>query len=126
MLKVLIVDDDPDVRKIISALVKRHPAFEVSEAGSIEDALKLCAANKFTLLFLDHNVGKGNGWFISDIITMNPKKYGSPVVVAMSGSVLPDEAVKYHGNFSQFLPKPFRASDIYDVMKKLEETTKEG
>ena len=124
MLKVLIVDDDPNIRKLISLLVKRNPNSQVSEAESVKDALSLCNENKYDLIFLDHNVVDGVGWIISNIITLDPERYGNPIVVAMSGSVLPNEAAKYHGNFSRFLQKPFHMADIDAILKKLEETTK--
>ena len=122
MFKVLIVDDNPNIRNLMSLLIRKNPDFQVSEAESVRDALSICSENKFNLIFLDHNVADGVGWIISDIIALDPERYGNPIIVAMSGSVLPRDAGKQHHNFSQFLQKPFHISDINAVLDKLKET----
>ena len=119
MLKILIVDDDPEIRGLISKLIKMKGAFEIAEASSVKEADSLCTRIKFDLIFLDHNVADGNAWVLAEMIFLNPDKYGKPKIIAMSGSVLPENANRSHKNFSQFIAKPFNISSIYTIIEQV-------
>ncbi|HCE46737.1 MAG TPA: hypothetical protein DET40_24585 [Lentisphaeria bacterium] len=119
MLKALIADDDTEIRNSISAVIRNNDSFQTSEASTVRDALRLCAINKFDLIFLDHHLMDGDGWAISRTISLEPEKYGKPVIVAMTGSVSPYELEKQRGNFTMFIQKPFSTSDIDAVLRKV-------
>ncbi|OGV36972.1 MAG: hypothetical protein A2X48_00370 [Lentisphaerae bacterium GWF2_49_21] len=121
MKKILIVDDSPAIRLLLTNIIIRKTGFHVTEASSVEIAASLCAANRYDLIFLDHRLGDGVGWEIAEMISLDPGKYGRPRIIAMSGSVFPgkdDEAKKY---YSQFIPKPFEFGQIDDILEKLSE-----
>ena len=121
MLKALIADDDTEIRNSISVIIRRSSSFQISESSTVRDVLRLCTINKFDLIFLDHHLMDGDGWAITRTISLEPEKYGKPIIVAMTGSVSPYELDKQRGNFSTFILKPFSASDIDAVLRQVSE-----
>ena len=59
-VRVLHVDDDPDIRLMISASLQEFGYF-VATAGSIAEALKLVAEVSFDLFILDVRLPDGSG-----------------------------------------------------------------
>ncbi len=121
MRKVLVVDDDPGVRTLLSAIIRRKGGFHVTETASLAEALSLCAENKFDLIFLDHHLQDGIGWEIAEMISLEPQKYGNPMIITMSGSVPQGIAAKLGIHYSQFMPKPFDIAKINHILDKLPE-----
>ena len=121
MRKVLVVDDDPGVRTLLSAIIIRKGGFHVTETSSLAEASSLCAENQFDLIFLDHHLQDGIGWEIAEMISREPQKYGNPMIITMSGSVPQGKAAKLGSHNSQFMPKPFDVAKINHILEKLPE-----
>jgi len=104
MPRVLVVDDQPEVRTIISIVLRMH-RYEIVEAASAAAALNLFEPAGFDLVIVDIFLESTNG---SDLIAaLRARAPGLPVI-AISGMdfeapELPD-VVR--------LPKPFRPADL--------------
>ena len=62
LLKALIVDDEPDIRQGLRAMLCAHPEIEViGEAGSVADAMVSLQAQKPDVVFLDMEMPGGSG-----------------------------------------------------------------
>lgn len=62
LLRALIVDDEPDVRQGLRALLGAHPELQViGEAGSVSDALAWMQNEKPDVVFLDMEMPGGSG-----------------------------------------------------------------
>ena len=57
--KVLIVEDSPTMRQLISFALKRMRGVRIVEANDGVDGLKKLAAEKFDLIFTDINIAPG-------------------------------------------------------------------
>jgi two-component system chemotaxis response regulator CheY len=55
-LKILIVEDSPAMRQLLSLAVRKRPDVQVSEASDGLAALKALTADKFDLLLVDLNM----------------------------------------------------------------------
>ena len=121
MKKILIVDDSPAIRLLFSNIIIRKAGFLVATASSVRDAASFCAANRYDLIFLDHRLRDGVGWEIAEMICLDPQKHGSPRIIAMSGSVIPDKDDEGRKYYSQFIPKPFMLVQIDEILEKLSE-----
>lgn len=76
-MRILIIDDEAPARELLSDLLSRHPHVEVAgEASDIEEALELCSKTQPDVLFLDIEMGAGNGFQILDELA-----YPQPAVV---------------------------------------------
>jgi DNA-binding NtrC family response regulator len=109
MPRVLVVDDQPGVRTIISIVLRIHQ-FEIIEADSAASALKLFEESRFDLAIVDIFLQGTNG---SDLIaTLRSRVPGLPVV-AISGMT----ALDFLSEMPELsdvvcLQKPFRPPDL--------------
>ncbi|HCE46743.1 MAG TPA: hypothetical protein DET40_24615 [Lentisphaeria bacterium] len=126
MRKVLVVDDDSGVRSVLSAIIMRKGGFHVAEASSLAEATAMCLDNRYDLVFLDHMLRDGIGWEIAELISLNPQKFGNPMIIAMSGSVPQEKAMKSGLHYSEFMPKPFAVAQIEGILEKLPEESSSG
>lgn len=59
--KILLVDDDPAIRRVLTRLLAEEDYTALSAANGIE-ALELAAVTKFDLVLLDLNMPLKDGW----------------------------------------------------------------
>ena len=109
MPRVLVVDDQSDVRAMISIVLRIHH-FEIIEAADATAALKVFADTSFDLAIVDIFLQGSNG---SDLIgTLRARAPDLPIV-AISGMT----ALDYLSDTPELsdvvcLQKPFRPSDL--------------
>lgn len=113
MGKVLIVDDEPNIRSILSVLLKKE-GYEVVTSPSGEEALPLVHKENFDLAVLDINLPGMNG-----IETMKQIKYIQSninfVFITAHGTFsLAVDAIK-NGGFN-FVSKPFDNDEIMSII----------
>ena len=71
-VRVVLVDDQPEIRKDAATLLKQHENFiVVGSCGSVQEALFLIPATEPDLLLLDISLGDGTGF---DILEQIPAK----------------------------------------------------
>ncbi len=76
MARALIVEDEPDIRDLLTMTVTQH-GFEAKSAGNGRDALReLCRAtaddDPFDVVLLDISMPDVNGWRVMAAIQANP------------------------------------------------------
>jgi CheY-like chemotaxis protein len=114
--KVLIVDDEPNIRVNIKSLLKSQ--YDVIEAESGVDAVNIIKGQHFDIAFVDVVMPEMDG-----IETLRELKELRPdtTVIMMSGFAVEDdikEAMRI-GAFD-FLYKPFNKNDIEAIIEKIE------
>jgi DNA-binding NtrC family response regulator len=60
MSRILVVDDEPNMRKILAANLA-HDGHEVAEAGGVNDARNLLSANQYDAVITDQKMPDGQG-----------------------------------------------------------------
>jgi len=109
MSRVLVIDDQSDVRTMIS-IVLRINHFEIVEAASAEAGLKAFEAEKFDLAIVDIFLQGSNG---CDLIATMRERAPKLPVVAISGITALDFLSKSPELGDVVcLQKPFRPSDL--------------
>lgn len=88
MVCVLVIDDDPEMRNIITQLSEDigHPC---ENAGDLSTGLQKLAADSYDLVFLDVKLPDGSGISVLPIIRKGP---GQPDVIIITGLGDPDGA----------------------------------
>lgn len=73
--RVMLVEDQPDFRRLMVALLDRQPDLEVvAQAGSLTEAREHAAVVRFDVAVLDLGLPDGNGAdLISDLRGANPE-----------------------------------------------------
>jgi DNA-binding NarL/FixJ family response regulator len=75
LTRVMLVEDQPDFRRLMVALLDRQPDLEVvAQAGSLTEAREHAAVVRFDVAVLDLGLPDGNGAdLISDLRGANPE-----------------------------------------------------
>jgi DNA-binding NarL/FixJ family response regulator len=75
LTRVMLVEDQPDFRRLMVALLDRQPDLEVvAQAGSLTEAREHAAVVRFDVAVLDLGLPDGNGAdLISDLRGSNPE-----------------------------------------------------
>ena len=109
MPRVLVVDDQADVRTMISIVLRIHH-FEIIEAESAASALKLFEEASFDLVIVDIFLQGTSG---SDLITTLRTRVPGLPVIAISGMTALDSLSKTPELSDVVcLQKPFRPLDL--------------
>ncbi len=114
--KVLIVDDEMDIRRNCKQFFEKF-SINVDAAGSAAEALKFCDRNIYALVFLDVGPPDMNGF---EFLEMLKKKYVSTKVVMITGDASPEKELEaFEKGASGFLTKPFDLQELKAIISKL-------
>jgi CheY-like chemotaxis protein len=103
---VLVVDDDPSIRRMMIAALKRDDvAYTFAEAGNGRDALELMRDHP-DVVVLDLMMPLVSGWDVLKERATDDELMKIPVIV-VSANRDPEVALAVQGGICAFLPKPF-------------------
>jgi len=125
--KVLIVDDEPDIRKILVDVFEREP-YEVFSAGSGNEALALLAGEPVDVVISDERMPGMNG---SELLSLVRKQLPETIRIILTGHASLEAAIRAinEGEIYRFFTKPCNVVDLaVTVRQALEhkELTKES
>lgn len=104
---VLVVDDDPSIRKMIIAALKRGEAvYQFLEAPNGQDALDQMRSAHPDVVLLDLMMPVVSGWDVLRERADDPALRAIPVIV-VSANRDPELATAVDAGICAFLPKPF-------------------
>jgi CheY-like chemotaxis protein len=114
--RILHVDDDPDIRLLISASLGDF-GYIVATAGSVAEALQLAGEFKFDLFILDVRLPDGTG--IQLCQRLSKLQPGVPVLYysAYASDEEQKEALSVCGD--AYLKKPVLAADLQKTITRL-------
>jgi DNA-binding response OmpR family regulator len=115
MPRVLIIDDQTEVRAMV-AIVLRVNHFEVVEADSGAAGLKAFAEGSFDAAIVDIFLGDTSG--VEVISTMRERMPGLPVVAVSGMTALDFMEESSHLADVIGLQKPFRPNDLLQALRK--------
>lgn len=107
--KILIVDDDPQMRKSLANLIRRE-GHAIAEAAGGEEAKDLIAHDQFDLIITDLVMGAMSGL---DLLRHVKEYYSDMEVIIISGAATIESAVQaMKAKAFDFITKPFQADEI--------------
>ncbi len=116
MATVLVVDDDPEIRRMIGRLLE-HEGFQIRSAGDGEEALRLCQAHLPDAIVADLMMPRLDGEaFLMELSERYPD-HRIPVVL-LTASALRKEVAGRLG-VAASLAKPFDTTQLVDLMLEL-------
>ncbi|MBB6691094.1 response regulator transcription factor [Cohnella xylanilytica] len=116
MVKILIADDDPHIRELMS-LYLRNEGFEVAEADNGEDALALVAAADVQLVILDIMMPLMDGWELCREIRKRDADLPLLMVTAKGEAV--HRVRGFQLGSDDYLTKPFHPMELVMRVKAL-------
>jgi CheY-like chemotaxis protein len=117
-LKVLVVDDVPDVTEMI-ALFLKHAGYEVATADSATMALQLTNERTFDLIISDIGMPEMNGYELAETLRGHADYQGIPMIAVTGYSEYDDRARALRSGFSAHLTKPIDPTQLLNLMNKL-------
>lgn len=105
IFKVLVVDDDPNIRRMIVAALKRD-GYDFLEAPNGREALDMMRAEHPNVVVLDLMMPILSGWDVLRERADDPALRSIPVII-ISANRDPEVATAVAQGICAFLPKPF-------------------
>lgn len=119
MIKVILIEDEPEIRKILRKIIEKQDGFEVvAESGSFAEAMTEFSRYKPDVAFVDIDLGGESGLDCAKLLTeLNPKV---KIVFATAHSEYMANAFEIYA--FDYLVKPFNMERVIRTLKKLKET----
>ena len=117
-MKVLVVEDDPDARKVLSLILKLD-GFDVVTAPGGQEAIELLARELPDLVLLDVLMPRVDGYEVCRWVRANPRTAHVPVVM-LSGKTDSDSAA--HGaavGADGYMVKPIKPSVLTKQLRAI-------
>ena len=120
MGRILIVDDEPNMRRILASNL-RQDRHELAEAGGVEDAKRSLAANDYDVVFTDQKMPDGEGLEVLAAARESDPTVSVVMLTAVATIELAVESMR-QGAFD-FLTKPFQPDVIRATARRACEHT---
>ncbi len=115
-IKILLVDDDPHMQRLISIFLKKNP-FELDKTGNGRIALRKIETQTYDLIISDLQMPETDG--IELIKRIRAKNRTTPIIIISAYGLdsMAEEAIKEGASF--VLPKPFEAAELLQTIEKV-------
>lgn len=113
MKKILIVDDEENIRKVIREYLE-FEGFLCFEASNGEEAIKMCKENSYDLIVLDIMMPKIDGFTIAKEIR---KKQSVPIIMLSARSEEYDKLYGFDVGIDDYVTKPFSPKELVARIK---------
>ena len=118
MARVLVVEDEPNMRKVLAANL-RQDAHVLLEAATLKDALQAVYGNEFDVILLDQKLPDGDGAEVLKAVQIAEPSTAVVMLSAYGTVELAVEAMR-NGAFD-FLTKPFSSDNLRAVVRRAAE-----
>jgi len=115
MNKILLVEDEENLRHIIASYLRKE-GFAVVEAGDGEDALQKFTDDEFSLIVLDLMLPKKNGYDVCKSIRTQSQV---PVLMLTARDTEHDELMGFSCGADEYITKPFSPDILMARIKSL-------
>lgn len=118
-ISILIVEDSPTMRQLISFALKRIRGVRIVEAGDGVDGLKKISAEKFDMIFTDINMPVMDGLKLISLVREDANHKGIPIVVITTEGAQEDRQRALALGANDYITKPIQPNRILDVARQL-------
>ncbi|MCM8792713.1 MAG: response regulator [Candidatus Omnitrophica bacterium] len=109
--KILIVDDDPDIRDILKIILSQEN-YEVIEADNGEDALKMINAKNPDLVLLDYKIPRLDGRQVCRIVKEDLLTQHLPIIMVTGKGDIDDKVEGIYAGADDYIVKPFEPKEL--------------
>ena len=116
---LLVVDDDPFIRKLVVTTLEDVARFQIVEAADGEEALRRAAADPPEVILLDVDMPHLDGIEVCRRLRADPATGEATIVIltAAHGDAVQDEAERAGADL--FLTKPFSPLELLRLVDRL-------
>jgi CheY-like chemotaxis protein len=120
---VLVVDDDPFIRKLIATTLEDVAEFELDEAADGLEAIEVARRTRPTIVFLDVDMPGLNGIDTCRRLREDPTTSETTIVMLTAAHGDDVERRSEEAGADLFLTKPFSPLDLLRLVDRLSERT---
>jgi len=119
-LRILAIDDEPDVRDMLQTLLQDYGA-NVLTAASAEEGLEALAAWRPHVLISDIGMPDEDGYsLIRKIRALTPEQGSDVPAIALTGYVRVEERMRaLEAGYQMFVPKPVETNELISIIDDL-------
>ena len=104
--KILLVDDDDNLRQTLAEQLDLHEEFDIQQADTASKGLELIKANHFDLILLDVGLPDMDGREACKIIRRNGSR--APIIMLTAQDSDSDQILGLESGANDYVSKPFR------------------
>lgn len=116
MPNILVVEDSPTMRQLISFAMKRVSNSKVIEATDGVDALKKLSSEKIDLILADINMPVMDGLKLVSLVRGNPAYKDIPVIIITTEGAEEDKKKAISIGANAYLPKPIQTQELLKLV----------
>ncbi len=117
--KILVVEDELDIQKVIRMSLKFRGVREVVLADNGEECLAIVAQVRPDVILLDVNMPKLDGYETCRRLKQNPDTRPIPVIFLTARTQQAERAIGIEAGASGYLTKPFDPMTLHDQIVAL-------
>lgn len=121
--KILVVDDDPDIRDVLRITLEAE-GYEVFEAADGEEVLPAVKHHAPQLILLDFVMPKMNGSEVSALLKRDILLRHIPIIMLTGKGELNDKLKGINAGVDDYLVKPFEPKELLARVKMIMRRTK--
>ena len=110
-MKILIIEDEPDIRRNLEYNLSRE-GFSISTAASISEANTLLASTDYNLILLDLMLPDGSGLDLCKSIKSTSDTESIPIIILTAKDDEVDKVVGFELGADDYVTKPFSVREL--------------
>ncbi len=118
MHNILIVEDSPTMRQLISFSLKRLPDCNVLEAVNGADALEKLSRGAFNLILADINMPVMDGLKLIGLLRNDPKHREIPIIIITTEGAEEDKNRAMEIGATAYLTKPIHTPELLKMVSE--------
>lgn len=115
---IMVVDDSPSLRQVVSITLKRA-GYEVLEAGDGDQALKQLNGKRVNLIISDVNMPVMDGLTMAEKIKQQPDNRFTPIIMLTTEAGTDMKEKGRSAGVKAWMVKPFKPEQMLDAVSKL-------
>ncbi len=117
--KVLVVDDDPNIHKVLKKALARIPSLQIQTSDNGIEALVSIGRDMPDLVFLDIIMPGMDGIQVCQTLATNVGTSKTKIIVLTGQRLTNDQEKFLHQNVDAIFPKPFSTLDLIEKTSTL-------
>jgi threonine synthase len=118
--RVAIVDDNPEVRRLIRRILQSQGDYTLFEATNGREAIELARCEHPNLIILDLMMPEMDGFAVMDRLQANPETADIPIIVVTAKELTSQEKERLQGRIQKLMQKgDFMSDELMDEIRAL-------